>query len=66
MRLSRKMRKKLGYLPVPKAGRQAGWSRPESYRRAACGDIPTERDGKYLWVPSEAWGKRLAQMRGAK
>jgi hypothetical protein len=64
MRLSRKLWKKRGFLTVPAAGRQVDWSRAESYRRAEDGTIPTEKDGKFLWVPAQRWAKQVRRLLG--
>jgi hypothetical protein len=64
MRLSRKLWKKRGYLTLPREGKQAKWSRAESYRRAKDGTMPTESDGKFLWVPQQLWAKRLEELLG--
>jgi hypothetical protein len=64
MRLSRKLWRKRGYRTVPDAGTDVDWSRAESYRRAEDGTIPTERDGKYLWVPPQRWAKQVKRLRG--
>jgi hypothetical protein len=61
MRLSRKQRKR-HYDPIPKAGKKAGWSRSESYRRAADGTMPVERDGRYFWVPRKLWAEKLKRL----
>jgi hypothetical protein len=34
-------------------------SRPESYRRAKEGAIPTVADGIYLWVPRAKWDRQV-------
>jgi len=62
--LSRNLWKKRGYLSVPDAGAQVDWSRPESYRRAKDGTIPTEKDGKFLWVPPQRWAKQKKVLLG--
>ena len=64
MRLSRKLWKKRGYKSVPAAGAEVDWSRAESYRRAEDGTIPTETDGKYLWVPPHRWEKQKKRLLG--
>lgn len=62
MRLSRKLRARLGY-KVEFAGAQWGWSRSESYRAVARGDIPVERHGKLLLVPKRVWDAKVRRMR---
>ena len=57
MRLSRKLRERFYYL-VPAAGAQVGWGRSDSYRAAERGDIPTERDGRFLLVPRKQWDRK--------
>jgi hypothetical protein len=54
MRLPRSLRRRFYYL-VEDAGAQLGWSRAEAYRRAVAGDIPIERDGRFLLVPKRKW-----------
>lgn len=62
MRLSRKLRKRY-YYSVPEAGKQAGYSsRAESYRAAARGDIPTEKDGRLLLVPRKRWDAQVKRL----
>ena len=61
MRLSRKLRKR-HYYKVPEAGAQVAFSRAESYRAAERGDIPTERDGKFLLVPRKPWDRIKKQI----
>lgn len=56
MRLPRDLRRRK-YYQVEHAGAQLGWSRAEAYRRATAGDIPTERDGKFLLVPKQKWDR---------
>jgi hypothetical protein len=56
MRLPRNIRRRF-YYPVADAGKQLGYSRAEAYRRAEAGDIPTERDGKFLLVPRRKWDR---------
>jgi hypothetical protein len=64
MRLSPKMRARMFYT-VEKAGAMEplGWSRTESYRGVARGDIPTERDGRFLLVPRGLWDAKLRRLR---
>jgi excisionase family DNA binding protein len=48
---------------VEEAGAQLGLSRAGSYRAVQRGDIPTERDGRFLRVPRKRWNrirKRIA------
>jgi len=61
MRLSPKIRKR-HYYRVPDAGAQVGYSRAESYRAAERGDIPTERNGKFLLVPRRRWDRIRARI----
>jgi hypothetical protein len=66
MHLSRELRRRL-YYSVPTAGAKVGWSRSESYRRAAAGDLPVEIDGGLLLVPKKPWDKRVRkQLRGLR
>jgi hypothetical protein len=62
MRLSRTHRRKLYYL-VEEAGAQVTWSRAESYRRAHAGDMPTEKDGKFILVPKGKWDPIVRRLR---
>jgi hypothetical protein len=64
MRLSRAMRR-LAYYTVEEAGSMAPicWSRSESYRGVERGDIPVEKDGKFLLVPRRKWDAKLKRMR---
>jgi hypothetical protein len=61
MRLPRNIRRRF-YYPVADAGAQLGYSRAESYRRAEAGDIPTERDGKFLLVPRRKWDRIVKRL----
>ena len=52
-----------GFYMVEEAGAQLGLSRAGSYRAVQRGDIPTERDGRFLRVPRKRWNrirKRIA------
>jgi hypothetical protein len=65
MRLPRNLRLR-HYYPVENAGAQLGYSRAEAYRRAKAGDIPVERDGKFLLVPRRKWDRIVSRLlRGA-
>jgi hypothetical protein len=61
MRLSRKLRQRF-YYSIPVAGAQVGWSRAESYRAAERGDIPTEKNGRFLLVPPKRWDRIAKRM----
>jgi hypothetical protein len=61
MRLSRRLRKR-HYYKVPEAGAQVFLSKASSYRAAERGDIPTERDGKFLLVPRKRWDRLRKQI----
>jgi hypothetical protein len=51
------------YYTIPQAGRQAGWGRSESYRRADSGDIPTERISPGIRVvPRKRWDAKLSRL----
>jgi hypothetical protein len=64
MRLSRGMRR-VAYYTVEEAGSMEPvcWSRTESYRGVERGDIPVEKDGKFLLVPRRVWDARLKLLR---
>jgi hypothetical protein len=64
MRLGPKMRRR-AYYTVEKAGAMEplGWSRTESYRGVARGDIPVEKDGRFLLVPRGIWDAKIKQLR---
>jgi hypothetical protein len=42
---------------VDEAGAQIGLSRAGSYRAAQRGDLPTEKDGRFLRVPRRRWNR---------
>jgi hypothetical protein len=66
MHLSRELRRKL-YYSVPAAGARVGWSRSESYRQAAAGNLPVENDGGLLLVKKRVWDRRVRkQLRGLR
>ena len=56
MRVGRKFRS-LCFYKVEEAGAQIGLSRAGSYRAAANGDIPTVKDGRFLYVPRRRWNR---------
>ncbi|WP_141686844.1 hypothetical protein [Bradyrhizobium sp. LMTR 3] len=56
MRLPQELRER-HYYSVDIAGAQIGWSRAGSYRAAERGDIPVERDGRFLLVPKRKWDR---------
>ena len=64
MRLGPKMRRR-AYYTVEKAGAMEPlcWSRTESYRGVDRGDIPVERDGRFLLVPRGPWDAKLKRLR---
>jgi hypothetical protein len=64
MRVSPKMRRRV-YYTVEKAGAMEplGYSRTESYRAVTRGDIPVERDGRFLLVPRQKWDTKLQRLR---
>ncbi len=64
--VSRRLRQ-ARYYAVPTAGGMIGLGRSDSYRAAAEGVIPTERDGKFLLVPKRLWDREVKRLlRGAK
>jgi hypothetical protein len=56
MRAGRRFRKLNSYA-VEEAGAQIGLSRAGSYRAAQRGDIPTDKDGRFLRVPRRRWNR---------
>ena len=59
--ISRKVRRRF-YYSVPEAGRKIGLKRSQSYRKAELGQIPAERDGKFLLVPREPWDREVKRL----
>ena len=59
--MSRKVRQRF-YYSVPKAGRQVGLGRSQSYRAAEAGVIPVERDGKIMLVPKQRWDRKVKRL----
>jgi hypothetical protein len=59
--ISRKVRRRF-YYSVPEAGRKVGLARSQSYLAAAAGQIPTERDGKFLLVPRKPWDREVRRL----
>ena len=47
--------RKLDSYAVEEAGAEIGLSRAGSYRAAQRGDIPTEKNGRFLRVPRRRW-----------
>jgi hypothetical protein len=64
MRLSQRMRRR-AYYTVERAGAMEPlcWSRTESYRGVDRGDIPVERDGRFLLVPRRLWDAEIKKLR---
>jgi hypothetical protein len=52
------------YYTVPDAGRRIGLGRTQSYRAAERGDIPAQREGKFLLVPKEIWDRAVKRLLG--
>jgi excisionase family DNA binding protein len=64
--ISRKVRQRF-YYSVEQAGKLVGLSRTQAYRAAELGTLPTERAGKLLLVPKQAWDTRVKRLlRGPK
>jgi hypothetical protein len=61
MRLSRKLRQRF-YYSITAAGAQVGWSPAESYRAVHRGDIPVEKNGRFMVVPSKKWDRIAKRM----
>jgi hypothetical protein len=61
MRIGRKFRL-LDYYKVEEAGAQIGLSRAGAYRAASNGDIPTVRQGRFLYVPRRPWDRKRRRM----
>jgi hypothetical protein len=59
--ISRKVRRRF-YYSVPEAGGKVGLRRSQSYLAAAAGQIPTERDGKFLLVPRKPWDREVKRL----
>jgi hypothetical protein len=59
--ISRKVRQRF-YYSVPDAGRKIGLKRSQSYLAAEQGQIPTERDGKFLLVPRKPWDREVKRL----
>ena len=59
--ISRKIRRRF-YYSVPEAGRKIGLGRSQSYRAAELGQIPAERDGKFLLVPRRPWDREVKRL----
>ena len=59
--ISRKVRQRF-YYSVPEAGRKIGLGRSQSYRAAELGQIPAERDGKFLLVPRKPWDREVKRL----
>jgi hypothetical protein len=59
--ISRKVRRRFFY-SVPEAGRKIGLRRSQSYRAAELGQIPTEREGKFLLVPRKPWDREVKRL----
>jgi hypothetical protein len=59
--ISRKVRRRF-YYSVPEAGRKIGLGRSQSYRAAELGQIPAERDGKFLLVPRKPWNREVKRL----
>jgi hypothetical protein len=59
--ISRKVRRRF-YYSVPQAGRKIGLGRSQSYRAAELGQIPAERDGKFLLVPRKPWDREVKRL----
>jgi hypothetical protein len=49
--------RKLDSYAVEEAGAEIGLSRAGSYRAAQRGDIPTEKNGRFLRVPRRRWNR---------
>lgn len=62
MRLPEELRYR-NYYTVDAAGAQIGWSRASSFRRAHAGDIPIERDGRFLLVPKRKWDRIVRRIK---
>jgi hypothetical protein len=52
----------LHYYTVPTAGGMVGMGRTQSYDAARAGQIPTERDGKFLLVPRRPWDRQVRRL----
>jgi hypothetical protein len=62
MRLSRKLRSRFYYSIA-----QVGWGRSEAYRAARRGDIPTEKNGRFVLVPRKQWDRKVKRyLRGPR
>jgi hypothetical protein len=51
---------------VEQAGAKIGLSRAEAYRAVDTGDIPTEREGRFLRVPRARWDHICEQLEQAE